>query len=271
MFRFAFPAELHTKAHTGVLPATDPNLNMNKKLTALLLASGLAGATVARAAADYSVTLDTTFVSQYMFRGIKLSGPSIQPSVELTSGDVAVGIWASDALSNWNPSYSEVDFYGSYTFKIDDSLSIPVGGTVYWYPESNSPLHEVTYEVYVGVDYTIEGISLGARAYYDIEMEGFTFEASAGYSLPLAAIGSSLDFSAFIGTWALDEGDELNTEIETSYWGVGVEVPYQLAENASFTVGVGYHDGFGGKVNGVDADLDTGGKVVFSTGISVGF
>lgn len=241
------------------------------KLTAVLLASALAGASVARAAADYTVTLDTTFVTQYMFRGIKLSGPSIQPSVELASGNAAVGIWASDSLSNFNPGYSEIDIYGGYTFAVSDTVSIPVGATVYWYPELDNPAHEATYEVYVGVDFAFEGFSIAPRAYYDFQLEGFTFEVSGGYSLPLEAIGTSLDFSAFIGTWSFDSLDETDTEGESGYWGVGVEVPYQVADNATLTFGVGYHDGFSAKLDGMSADFDTGGKVVFSAGLSVGF
>lgn len=251
---------------------------MSKKLT-VLLAAALLGAGAARA--DYAITVDSTFVSQYYFRGVKLSGPSLQPSIEVTSGNLALGVWSSNEVGNWSGSnYSEFDFYGSYTYEISDELSVPVGATWYYYPTAdlNSGLYRNTFEAFIGLNYSIGGVSLSPKAYYDFVLKSWTFEATAGYSLPLEALGTSLDFSVFAGTWVSDafsRETSPDVEAENSYYGFGVEIPYQLAENAKVTVGAVFHDGLeselkqGGMVIS-RADLGPG-RLIYSVSLTVGF
>ena len=42
-----------------------------------------------------SFTATGTIVSDYMFRGQRLSSAAFQPSVEGTAGDLTVGVWVS--------------------------------------------------------------------------------------------------------------------------------------------------------------------------------
>ncbi|MEO7796611.1 MAG: hypothetical protein ABIY47_02675, partial [Opitutaceae bacterium] len=77
---------------------------MNQKITALLLsaltigafsARAQTGATAPAAAPSLSVTVTPSFVSQYMFRGQRLSGVSFQPVVEATYGNFGLGVWSN--------------------------------------------------------------------------------------------------------------------------------------------------------------------------------
>ncbi|MDX9725454.1 MAG: hypothetical protein RBT38_03630 [Bacteroidales bacterium] len=66
--------------------------------------------------------------SNYIWRGSKLgTGPAFQPSVEFTSGGLAIGVWGSVDAGG----YSEADPYISYSFPCGLSL----GATDYYLPD----------------------------------------------------------------------------------------------------------------------------------------
>jgi uncharacterized protein (TIGR02001 family) len=241
-------------ALVAITNQTKPKTNMIKK-TALALAALVAG--VSAQAADLSVTLDTTYVTDYVFRGVQAGSESIQPSVEATYGDLYVGAWHSSALSN-KVDLTETDLYAGYNIKIDDTFSADVGVTRYLY-EGHSP--NDTTEVFVGLKAT-GLLSPSLYYYYDFDREVSTFEASVGYSVPAEAIKSSLDFSAKVG-------NELTHRSRTEdrvYGSVGVAVPYKLAENATLTAGVDYIVNDGGKFIEGEADGFVG-----KVGLSIGF
>ena len=93
------------------------------KQSALALAV-LAGGVSAQAqeASALSVTVDVTYVSDYVFRGVQLAGASVQPSVEASYGDFYAGIWHSNAVSGTNAGFdSETDLYAGYGFAINET------------------------------------------------------------------------------------------------------------------------------------------------------
>ncbi len=68
-------------------------------------------------------------VSNYIWRGTKFgSGPSIQPFVELSVGNLTIGAWGAYCFST--DEAAETDIYAAYTF--DFGLSL--GMTDYYYP-----------------------------------------------------------------------------------------------------------------------------------------
>src|SRR5437763_17147105 len=94
---------------------------MNKNLLLTLLSAVSIGTLSSRAQTGATVTAPTVTatvaaVNQYMFRGQRLSGGSLQPSVELGMGNGALGIWVNKPISEQVPNSSdpEFDFYGSY-------------------------------------------------------------------------------------------------------------------------------------------------------------
>lgn len=235
------------------------------KQTALVVAALAAGASVqaeeAQASA-LSVTVDVTYVSDYIFRATNLGNAAIQPSVEAAYGDFYAGVWASNAISNTD-DLSEVDLYAGYGLAIDDTFSADVGVTRYTY-EGGSAID--TTEAFVGVSADVL-LTPSVYAYYDFDLDNTTFELSVGYSLPVDAIHTSLDFSAAAGY--VDLGDAIAGNDDYTYYSVGVAVPYKLSETATLTAGVDYvynnEDTVAG-FNGGDNDV-----IVGKVGISIGF
>ncbi|MBK7212358.1 MAG: hypothetical protein IPH88_03460 [Bacteroidales bacterium] len=89
---------------------------------------------VARAQEEVSkVKLDISadFMSRYIWRGLNLGGssPSIQPGIDLTIGNFAVGAWGAYSFSH-AITRQEADLYASYT--IADLFNIAV--TDYYLP-----------------------------------------------------------------------------------------------------------------------------------------
>lgn len=228
------------------------------KKTALVLAAITAGVSAqaqeASKASDLSVTVDVTYVSDYVFRGQKLAGASIQPSVEAAYGDLYAGAWNSSSISDNTPS--EIDFYAGYGFALTDTLSLDAGLTRYTY-EGGSGLDST--EAYVGASLDVI-LTPSVYYYYDFDNNVSTLEASIGYSLPIDAIKASLDLSAKYG-WVLPDAGE-----QRVYGVVGAAVPFKLSENATLTVGVDYI------VNDADNQIDDSESgLVGKAGISIGF
>jgi uncharacterized protein (TIGR02001 family) len=210
------------------------------KQTTLALAALAIGASAQSAqaaeASKLSVTLETSYVSDYVFRGVRYAEASIQPSVEATYGDFYAGIWHTSALSDNAASGTETDLYAGYGFKINDTFSLDAGLTRYAY-NGGSPSTDST-EVYIGVKANVL-LSPSLYYYYDFDGDYSSLEASIGYSLPIEAIKSSLDFTAKLGYILADENFAFGDDNFT-YGSLGVAVPYKLSDSATLTVGVDY-------------------------------
>lgn len=71
--------------------------------------------------------------SNYVWRGVAYSGPSIQPYVEFSTGGFALGAWGSqgiDGVGGDSNGFQEMDLYTSYTFDFGLSLGV----TDYYFP-----------------------------------------------------------------------------------------------------------------------------------------
>ena len=84
-------------------------------------------------AQDFSFGADVQ--SRYVWRGIQFGGesPSLQPGVEMTAGNFAVGAWGAYSLGGDNAA-QELDLYVSYA--LTDAISVSV--TDYYFPEGGS-------------------------------------------------------------------------------------------------------------------------------------
>ena len=242
------------------------------KKTSLILAALAAGAglNAQDVKSSYSVTTDFTYASEYIFRGIEYAGNSFQPSIEISSGDAYLGIWTNQPITKREAN--EIDLYGGYKYKLNDALSFEAVGTYYWYPEATEALGETdqSYELGLGATYVYSGISTSVYYYYDVRLKADTVQGSVGYSVPLEAIGSSVDFSVFYGT--VDSRDASPNALgfpvfeNYNYYGADVSVPYKLNDKATLTAGVHYaaNENLG---NGSLPDSN----LWFTIGLSVGF
>lgn len=235
------------------------------KKTALAVAALVAGVSVQAAdkASELSATVDITYVSDYIFRGVQLADASIQPSVEVAYADFYAGAWHSDALSQSVGFFdSETDLYAGYGYKLNDTFKFDVGVTRYTY---NGGGTGDTTEAYVGVS---AGVLLSPSLYYyhDFDLETNSLEASIGYSFPIEAINASLDLSAKLGNVS-SPGEDY------TYGVAGVAIPYKLSDKATLTVGVDYvlNDSDAIKPDYVNQVFTENDIFVAKVGLSVGF
>lgn len=254
---------------------------MNQKITALLLSALTIGALSSRAqtaatspapaaAPSFSVTVTPSFVSQYMFRGQRLSGASFQPVVEATYGNYGLGIWSNFPIRDkaTGASDPEIDPYGYYTINISDQLSIVPGFTLYTYPNADigAGFYRSTFEPSLALNYTIAGVKLTPKVYYDFTLDGPTLELTVAYAVPLKELGTELDFSATYGDYIQRDVVRNGTPRAKAwgeYWSVGVTMPYQITKNSKFTFGVAY-------AKGEDAFFKQGTAPKFGNSLAIG-
>ena len=232
---------------------------MNKKL--LLASAGVfiggtalsfgQTAPAAAAAPKVTVTATASVVSQYMFRGMRLSDGGLQPSVEVGAGDLVVGAWGNfpfDGDKVPGSSDPEIDVYGSYTFALEDGISLIPGFTWYNFPnaDESAGFYKMTFEPNIGLSYTVDGVKLTPKVYYDFVLKGPTYEITAFYALPLKEIGSELDFTATYGGYKWREfANDASPNVKAwgQYWLLGVAAPFQITPNSKLTVGFAYSEG----------------------------
>lgn len=198
-----------------------------------------------------SVTAGAAVVSQYMFRGLRLAGAAVQPSVEVTAGALTVGAWANtpfDADKVPDSSDPEIDLYGAYAIPVEGSTTVTVGFTSYHYPKAptDAGYYRSTFEPSLALSGTIDGVKLTPKVYFDTVLKGFTYELSAAYALPLQGIGTELDFLATAGTYKWkDSTNHAPADVKTwgDYWLLGLSVPYQLSREARVSLGLAYTEG----------------------------
>jgi uncharacterized protein (TIGR02001 family) len=223
-----------------------------------------------------------SFVSQYMLRGVRLGGPSFQPTIEFDSGNLAIGVWASTPIRDKVPGQSdpEIDPYGSYAFTVNNALSVVPGFIWYNYPRAdrNAGFYKATFEPSLAVNYTVGGIKLTPKLYYDMVLKGSTYELTAAFALPLKDAGTELDFAATIGTckWT-DFAENTSPAVKNwgDYWQLGVSMPFAVSKDSKVIVGFAYTEGGGNffKQGGAPRVENTAavGRGVVTLGYSIAF
>ncbi|MDP3072706.1 MAG: TorF family putative porin [Opitutaceae bacterium] len=218
---------------------------------ALGASSGLRAQAPAPAAAPSSSwTITPAVVSQYMLRGVRLGGLSAQPVIEYTSGPVTAGLWNNIPLADRVPGQSnpEIDPYASYTMELAKDLTFQPGFILYLYPAARKKdgFYKMTFEPSVALNYTIEGIKLTPKLYYDTVLKQTLIEGSVAYSVPLKEIGTEL---SFLGQWGTFKAKDIleNSSPATKNWGeywlAGVTLPFQLDKQSKLSVGWAYTKG----------------------------
>jgi len=203
------------------------------KIRFAILATTVFALAVSAFGQNYSLNLDLTFDTKYVFRGQQLADNVFHPSIEFAQDDLYLGIWASQPLENrgWPERWQdEVDFYGGYGWAINEKISFDIGGAYYYYPTGDS-----TIEPYIGIIREVSGIETSLYLYRDLDLDTTTAEGSANYSLPLGG-NASVHLGVNLGTVDVDSRGSY------FYYGADVVVPFELNDNAVFSVGVHYSD-----------------------------
>ena len=224
-----------------------------KKTAALLLAAVITGGSLsAQEESSYSVTVDFPFVTDYVFRGVKFANDSIQPSVEFAAGDFYAGIWTNQPVTG--NSANEFDFYIGHGFTLSDTLSLDVGATYYYYPET--PGGDESFEPFVGISGDIGGgLSASGYFYYDTELETSTLQFGLGSSFEVSDT-STFDIAGDVGFVGANGAGDYN------YWSLSGTFNYTLNDTASTYFGAVY----------ADSDMVGGDSHFYLiTGITMGF
>lgn len=234
---------------------------MNKKQTAIVLGALTLGALFASAqtpapapapaAPSGSWVFTPAVASQYMFRGVRLGGPSLQPTLEYDYDALAVGVWGNFPLKDKvvGQSDPELDFYAAYTFVLQPDVATLVPGvTLYEYPNANKSngFYKTTFEPNLALNYTVAGVTFTPKLYYDFVLKGPTAELTAAYALPLKDAGTELDFAATFGTYkwtAFAENTSPDIKNWGNYWLAGVTVPFTITKDTTLKVGWAYTKG----------------------------
>ena len=196
----------------------------------------------------YAVTVDFPFVTKYVFRGVTLSRESLQPSLEVASGDFYAGLWNNTPLHNEHDgdASKELDLYVGWTPKITETLKADIGATYYAYPSIADGLNDDSFEVFVGLNWALGNFTPGVYLFRDIDLNVWTLQASVGYSIPLKTLGTSLDLNATVGAVSPHSGEAYN------YYSAGVNLPVKLSDVVKLNFGVIYTE------NDLDGGKDPG-------------
>jgi uncharacterized protein (TIGR02001 family) len=214
-------------------------------------AAPAAAVPAAPAAPTASWTITPSFVSQYMFRGVRLGGTAFQPAVEYDYDTIALGVWMNFPMANKVDGQSdpEIDPYGSYTIAINDNFSVVPGFTWYTYPHAPSELgfFKASFEPNLAVNYTIGAIKFTPKLYYDLVLHGPTVELNATWALPLKNFGTELDFLGTIGAYKWKTAaDNTYPDLKNygSYYLAGVSAPFTINAASKVIIGFAYTQGW---------------------------
>ncbi|MEM0965586.1 MAG: TorF family putative porin [Verrucomicrobiota bacterium] len=135
---------------------------------------------------NLSLSTILSFESEYVFRGEKQGDESFQPSLEaghpLGSGDVYIGVWASQDIGG--DASDEVNIYAGYSVPLSPIFAATAGFTYYWYPdEGATPNREK--EPFLGVFADLP-LQPGLFAFYNFTFEQFLVEASLSHRVKVA-------------------------------------------------------------------------------------
>ncbi len=212
----------------------------------------------AASTSSHAFTVDFSYASKYVFRGVQLAAGSLQPSIKVTSGAGYAGIWTNQSVTS--NSGSELDLYAGYGFEVAKDWRLDVGATLYYnYPKlgASTGLDDNTFEGYVGLNGTIDGgLIVGLYAYNAFTLDTFTLQGNLGYSIPIGDKFSCY-LSGNIGHVSPDGGSDY------SYYGFKAQFPYRLTRTATLTGGVNWASH--------DINLVEGNYLWFNVGLTVTF
>ncbi|GLS82179.1 TorF family putative porin [Paraferrimonas haliotis] len=199
---------------------------MKRTISASLLALSL-GYTAPTLAQEspHSFSGNAALVSNYLFRGVTLSDdkPALQVGgdYEHASGFYA-GVWGS-SYDNGGDTEVEVDWWGGYSFAINDDISLDFSATRYYYYDVGG--HTTEYKAAADL------YGANVAAHYDVTLKSWYFEANYDF-----ALAEALTLTPHAGIVRPDEDDA------DSAYDLGVTLDYGFNDYLGVFAGVVYHE-----------------------------
>ncbi len=223
---------------------------MKKLILSALAFVAAASLRAENAAPSYSLTSDFTFVSEYVFRGVKQQSASFQPSVNFEAGAFSAGLWTAQAVEQRTGSWAqgnEIDLFAGYAFALSGDHELALGVTSYLYPSARPSLGEPdsTWELSGGVSGPVGPLTGSATWFHDFELDANAFEFSLAYTVPLPARDVALDISAVYGFNDIADangGLHGTGGVDYRYHGLDATLVWKLTAAAALKLGVHYAD-----------------------------
>jgi len=176
----------------------------------------------------FSVGAD--LVSSYVWRGVKLGGPSLQPTVEFSKSGLTIGAWGSFGLGPTDEAVNEADLYISYGFDFGLSLGV----TDYYYQGSSyfeygDSISSHAFEINAG--YEVGSFSIGANYIFNDSRFG---AGSQGGDMYFELGYEFKNFNLFIG--AGDGWHTSTTEFEVCNIGISASKELKISDKFSLPV-----------------------------------
>ena len=225
---------------------------------------------------EWSVTVGFDLWSEYIFRGVDLSGNDVMlnPSLSLSWKGFTAYYWGAynDADSGGNKWYEEADLGVEYSHSfLDEKLTLTGGYLYYWYPDgkSGADTHElygkatvnVLLSPYVALYYDIDEIrggylSFGVSHSFDIgsklglpEGQSLSIDPSAQLSLDLGYNSSASD-----------------SDVQFNDLLLGIKVPWQITKTLGIHAGIQ----FSVAMDSLN-DIGQGNETIGNVGVSLSF
>jgi len=207
---------------------------------AFVIANANAGEAPAKAVVEVieedNASVAVGYNTSYIFRGVNYGDNQVTAQVDyaIVGTPLAVGVWygnPTDGRGNNPGGQDELDIYAtlSHSFGAVDAW---IGYTAYLYPETGGGRlgQGSTNEVGTGIGAAAGPIDLALSAYYDLDIEGWYIDLTAGHSFEINDM-ISLDLSAGI-SYQVDyntSGSEFNSVLLVA------SLPIALTDSATLT------------------------------------
>jgi uncharacterized protein (TIGR02001 family) len=154
-------------------------------------------------------------VSQYFFRGIaQTTTASSSAGLDYEKGNFSVGTWAADVQDG-----IEIDFYGAYSFEMDNGLGLSAGFTTYQYTGDFDSAYN---EVNLGASYGVFSLSYSVGTHEEDKGLGID---EADYDFLSVTVEGESGLYATVGAWGQDfEGEYVELGYGTSVSGFDIGV-----------------------------------------------
>lgn len=199
---------------------------MIKKILGAAAAAAVATAAFTGAASaeerEFSWSFNIAGTSNYMFRGVSLSGdePVVQGGLDIGYGTFYAGVWASD-LGDYAEG-GEVDFYLGLTPKWGP-VTFDFGAVLYTYTVDNDDLMYTDLKAAASMD-LVKNLSGGVTLWYTPDQsnigEGFAVEGTLAYVLPQVSVFTPT-ISGLLGHQSFDNSYGAPDYL---YWNAGLEL-----------------------------------------------
>lgn len=208
-------------------------------MKSMKIALAAAAATVALAGAASAQELKLSYnlgvTSDYVFRGVSQTqeDPAIQGGIDLSSGIVYAGVWASNVDFGADDPTAEVDFYAGIKPTVGDT-SLDFGVLYYGYVDDKglTPGSYSYTEFKAAASRAFGPATLGAAVYYSPEYPGKGGGATYFEVNGAVPVAEKLTLSGALGRQTIKNYGDYNT------WNVGLA--YALTDKLS--ADLRYHD-----------------------------